>query len=543
MRGWFHWKNWFKGKRKYLTVFVLLIAVFSVWFFVFPLDAEPNITISKETTFLTEPVGKDGYIDYTAAVNARRSKGVTPENNAAVLLVKAIGPKAAAGLDQKAFYEKLGIAPLQEQGDYLMGQDEFSRKMSPDDYYAYLDELIKQIDDSYGKPWSRKQFPKLAAWLDQNKKPLDLVVQAVKRERYWYPVVSVSWGANTPIDLWHHTGPNFESIVAMRRGLARRAMLAVTENRIDEAMQDILASYRLSQHLSQANNVLDFLMGCAVEAESHFTLLALLESGKMSDEQLMSLWLKYQKLSEFQSFADLINFESRLKTLQCISFLARNPSRGYLALSFEIFLPPEGRATKANFFMKRGWKRVFLKVDWNLVLTQTNAHYDQIYAALKRPHHRDRINQLKKLKKEFPEYEGMGETEFIVRWLLLGNLSSSKATKMMGDYICYAFHENGTGVSEAQNRAITRNRLMRIAIALESYRRKHGRFPETLARLKPEFLKEIPLDLYSEKPFLYRPEKKGYLLNSVGQNLRDDKGVTSGPEEKDDIGIKMSLPE
>src|SRR5437870_5722081 len=54
---------------------------------------KPRFTISKETTYLTEPLDKDGYIDYRAALNKLLSKGVRPETNANVLLWKAIGPK------------------------------------------------------------------------------------------------------------------------------------------------------------------------------------------------------------------------------------------------------------------------------------------------------------------------------------------------------------------------------------------------------------------------------------------------------------------
>src|SRR5713101_3375645 len=51
-----------------------------------------TFTISKETTYVTGPLDKDGYIDYAAALNERLGKGVTPENNANVPIWKALGP-------------------------------------------------------------------------------------------------------------------------------------------------------------------------------------------------------------------------------------------------------------------------------------------------------------------------------------------------------------------------------------------------------------------------------------------------------------------
>src|SRR5947209_7995811 len=55
-----------------------------------------NFTVSKETTYVTGPLDKDGYVDYAAALNERLGKGVTPETNANVLIWKAIGPRPQA---------------------------------------------------------------------------------------------------------------------------------------------------------------------------------------------------------------------------------------------------------------------------------------------------------------------------------------------------------------------------------------------------------------------------------------------------------------
>ena len=41
---------------------------------------------------MTGPLREGGYIDYVAALNERMKQGVTPENNAMVLLVRALGP-------------------------------------------------------------------------------------------------------------------------------------------------------------------------------------------------------------------------------------------------------------------------------------------------------------------------------------------------------------------------------------------------------------------------------------------------------------------
>lgn len=70
-------------------------------------------------------------------------------------------------------------------------------------------------------------------------------------------------------------------------------------------------------------------------------------------------------------------------------------------------------------------------------------------------------------------------------------------------------------------------------LALERYRARHSRYPETLAALVPEFLKETPRDLFTDKPLIYRHWEGGAVIYSIGANRFDDGGVLDG--DKDDL--------
>jgi hypothetical protein len=71
-------------------------------------------------------------------------------------------------------------------------------------------------------------------------------------------------------------------------------------------------------------------------------------------------------------------------------------------------------------------------------------------------------------------------------------------------------------------------RIMVTAIALERYRVRHGRYPDELGKLVPEFLKEEPVDFMDGKPLRYRLGGDGrFLLYSVGLDGADDGGVVS----------------
>jgi hypothetical protein len=66
----------------------------------------------------------------------------------------------------------------------------------------------------------------------------------------------------------------------------------------------------------------------------------------------------------------------------------------------------------------------------------------------------------------------------------------------------------------------------RLAIALERFRMRNSRMPDSLAELPPEFMDALPHDLVSGQPLQYRRlTDDHYLLWSVGWNEVDESGV------------------
>ncbi len=68
------------------------------------------------------------------------------------------------------------------------------------------------------------------------------------------------------------------------------------------------------------------------------------------------------------------------------------------------------------------------------------------------------------------------------------------------------------------------------AIALKRFQLKHGQWPESLAKVVPEFLPTVPIDPYDGKPLRYRPNGDGtYLLYCVGEDGVDNGGDPTCP--------------
>ena len=74
-------------------------------------------------------------------------------------------------------------------------------------------------------------------------------------------------------------------------------------------------------------------------------------------------------------------------------------------------------------------------------------------------------------------------------------------------------------------------------LSVEQYRLKHeNALPSTLDALVPEFLPSIPADPYDGKPLRYlKLPGKGYVVYSVGKDLRDNRGAMAPPGAKGEV--------
>ena len=70
--------------------------------------------------------------------------------------------------------------------------------------------------------------------------------------------------------------------------------------------------------------------------------------------------------------------------------------------------------------------------------------------------------------------------------------------------------------------------LARTACALERFRLAHGKYPEALDALAPQFIAKVPHDPIDGQPVHYRPTDDGqFTLYSVGWNEKDDSGIVA----------------
>src|SRR5262249_810731 len=142
--------------------------------------AKGKFSISKETTYVTGPLDKDGYIDYAAALNERLRQGVTPENNANVLLWGAMGLQPDVPMSAE-FFRLMGMNPPPAGDDYFVDLRRYLKEELKIDVEASAEAINEEESRSMRSPWKASELPNVESWLAANVKPLGLAVEATRR--------------------------------------------------------------------------------------------------------------------------------------------------------------------------------------------------------------------------------------------------------------------------------------------------------------------------------------------------------------------------
>ena len=124
-----------------------------------PIKQKSSITISKDTTRITEPVDDEGYVDYLAAINEQASRGVTPKNNAAVLLWQALGAKPLADWKPEPrakVFRMLGMGEPEKDAAQYVSLEDFVAKVEHDLSAAgkLSSEMHDRLDAAATNPWN-----------------------------------------------------------------------------------------------------------------------------------------------------------------------------------------------------------------------------------------------------------------------------------------------------------------------------------------------------------------------------------------------------
>jgi hypothetical protein len=493
---------------------------------------KPKFTVGKETTYVTGPLDKDGYVDYAAALNKRMSAGIKPEDNANVLLWKALGPRPEGMKVPPEFFKWLGIPEPPERGEYFIELARFLQVRRKINSRERLREIQAQLARATQRPWTEKDYPEIAAWLKANEKPLVLVVEATGRPHYIMPLVPPR-KKDGPAALLEARLPGVQQCRDFANALAARALLRVGQGKPGEAWNDLLACHRLARFPGRGTTLIEALVGMYIESVASKADLAFLDGGKLSAKQIKACRRELEQLPPFRSVADTVDRGERLVVLDLLLMIDRRGVPYIQSLGGDA-PPPEPDPTAV---------RPLDGADWDQALRNANRWYDRLVAALRVKDRPAREKELRKLAAELRELKSaQGGAKPYLKILLAKDRPTAKATAI-GEVLVGLMLPPTFQVQHAADRTEQTRANLRVAFALALYRAEHGRYPAKLDALAPKYLPTVPGDLFNGKALVYKPTERGYLLYSVGVNGVDDGGQTYGDDPPgDDLAVRMPLP-
>ncbi len=76
-------------------------------------------------------------------------------------------------------------------------------------------------------------------------------------------------------------------------------------------------------------------------------------------------------------------------------------------------------------------------------------------------------------------------------------------------------------ILESQSEYMAHLQVLKMFYAIQIFKEKTGKYPEKLNELVP-VLKQIPPDPFTGNDFVYKKQKNGFIIYSLGPNLKDD---------------------
>jgi hypothetical protein len=489
------------------------------------------VALGPETTHALGPINAGGEIDYEAALNEKLSEGITPEENANVLIVKALGPHPEGKPLPASYYAWLGIEPLSQEGNYFQRWWKYADanwKLPPPERAQELDTEEKwreirnqRFERTFRHPWKASDEPEVVRWLKQNEAPLALLAGLPTRPRYYNPIVS------RPEDprprLMQVASPTSSVSRDLAEALFCRAMLALGEGHPDEAWRDLLLSQQLGYRVAQGGLSIEVLQGMQIIHHTMEAQSVLLSHASPSSPRFKKWLADLQALPPLTLDASRYSLFDRYMLLQIVQMAAEGnrSDRRELVKSLKGLT---GNCTETT------WERVVTRsLDYTPVFRQMNAHFDRLVEIADKPQ-TQRHQEYAQIKEELREAQG--SIGFFSYWFLGDTAFAQKVTESLLSNFSPIIGK----VCDRFERTQQAQQNLQIAFALAIFRAEKGRYPATLNELAPSYLPEVPSDLFTGKPLTYRPSAEGYLLYSVGPNEEDNEGMG------DDVAIQLPLP-
>ena len=298
-----------------------------------------------------------------------------------------------------------------------------------------------------------------------------LVEQAQSRPKCRFPA---NWRQGYSIQFGH-----FGPVRRLAQLLRAQALIDAKAGRTDEALRSTELAFKLSDSLKDEPNLISQLVRISVVGIAARAFTDVLEYGDVNESQARRL---YGTLSE-------INMDSSIVTAM----------HGERALGIMAFEDVRKNGPMTREMKKAGYlPRVVHTWFWRPMLYADELYYLRRWDMS--------VRRTRLPFREFGSHRDAYENEDPPRYALLSSL-------VMPAY---------TRARSAADRAQAIINGTQIVLALQAFKDRYGSYPTNFGELRAKLGWAIPEDPFSGKDFVYKRRVSGFLLYSIGENLKDD---------------------
>ena len=272
-----------------------------------------------------------------------------------------------------------------------------------------------------------------------------------------------------------------------------RALLTAQDGDVAGALEWCSTALRMARHATQEPTLIAQLVGMAMHATAMDAAEDIISAEAVPAEMSKSLREALAELDILGDYGQAMRLEVALGRAT-FEQLREHPEQLQGTLAGDT----DGEKLASGIYST--WL-------WNPVYAYDMATYMRLsatqYAACRLPWRQGR-QTLEKMERE------------------VAGLSYAKLTRVLAPVSERALQRRDTSLARSQ--------LCRIALELKAYKARNGHYPDTLAALQQHLAWDIPEDVFSGEPLLYRLSGDGFALYSVGPDAVDNGGVAGGED-------------
>jgi len=378
--------------------------------------------------------------------------------------------------------ESLNAAPLYERAVEL-----YNEKTS--------DEITKLLGTKYNEA-TDEQKQVIEEWLNENEEIFNLVIAGTQKPYYWQNYESKT-GEVLSILM-----PNLSGFRNLAYALRWRIWLSAEQGRYQDAFDDIKSSYRLGQHIKGDAVLIEQFVGMAIEAVAVHALRDILSWHKIDSDRLAALQKDFESIIADEDF--VVSLKAEKLTMydeiqRC--FTDDRIGNGHIYPKRLLGLSP-GLCVKERSDLNSPY------LIMQILFTHPNKQQTQ-----------KSINQLY-------DYVETLATKTAAQLHAETDVVENRLKQLIGNNIFLEVLAPAIrSIIEISSRLSADVNSTLAIIAILRYKQDTGDYPENLEELVTVgYVKELPMDPWSDKPLVYKKTDDNFVLYGFGPNFKDDGG-------------------